>query len=332
MKRSLLPSLRCVSCTGGRLTLQVTHESAVEVRTGRLTCADCGSVFEIRDGILDVLDPSDDTIRKEIHGWIELAGPLEEHLVSQMAALPYFPQGPWPHTAPDFFQIFEIVDFAEKSVVDIGAGRTWSSRFLATIGRAGEVVAVDVLKTRFLGLETAEIFFHDDGSHFERIAGDIHNIPLVEGWADVVFSCAAIHHSSGIEALFREIWRILKPGGLFVFVSEPSKKASIKERQPVNAETAHGINEHIYSFDEYMSALRATGFQPRQLSPRSIRYRLLYPDAEFREGVPSWLWRFGRTAVGRRIVPRLLGGRHTGPILYRIANLPLSVIAKRPGA
>jgi len=289
-------------------------------------------VFEIRDGILDVLDPLDDVIRKEIHGWIELAGPLEEHLVSQMAALPYFPQGPWPHTAPDFFQIFEIVDLAGKSVVDIGAGRTWSSRFLATIGRAGEVVAVDVLKTRFLGLETAEIFFHDDGSHFERIAGDIHNIPLVEGWADVVFSCAAIHHSSGIEALFREIWRILKPGGLFVFVSEPSKKASIKERQPVNAETAHGINEHIYSFDEYMSALRATGFQPRQLSPRSIRYRLLYPDAEFREGIPPWLWRFGRTEVGRRIVPWLLGGRLTGPILYRVANLPLSVIAKRPGA
>lgn len=332
MKRSLLPSLRCTSCSGRRLTLQVALEDAVEIRTGCLVCADCGRESSIRDGILDVLDPANEVIRKEIQGWLELAGPLEERLVSQMTALPYFPNGPWPHTAPDFYQIFEVVDFSGKRVVDIGAGRTWSSRFLATIGRAEVVVAVDVLKTRFLGLETAEIFFHDDGIHFERIAGDIHDIPLVEGWADAVFSCASIHHSSSLEALFREVWRILKPGGLFVFVSEPSKKASIEETQPANAETAHGINEHIYSFEEYRSTLRAVGFETRQLSPRSVRYRLLYPDAEFREGLPAWFWRLGRTEVGRRIVTWLLGGRYTGPLVYRFANLPLSMIAKRPAA
>jgi SAM-dependent methyltransferase len=165
---------------------------------------------------------------------------------------------------------------------------------------------------------------------FERIAGDVHNLPLVNQWADAVFSCAAIHHSSRIDALFREIWRVLKPGGLLVFVSEPSKKASILARQPDNTETAHGINEHIYSFGEYMTALRAAGFRARQLSPRSVRYRFLYPDPEFREGLPPLFVRLGRSETGRRLMTSLLGNRVLGPLLYRFANLPLSVVARRP--
>ncbi|MBM4246019.1 MAG: class I SAM-dependent methyltransferase [Deltaproteobacteria bacterium] len=160
-----------------------------------------------------------------------MAGPLGDGLEPVMTALPWYPHRPWPETAPDFFQILEEVDFAGRRVIAIGAGRTWSSRFLATIGRAAEVVAVDVLTRRYLGLETADLFFAADRSFFERLCADAHRLPLADGWADAVFSVASIHHSSDLDGLFAEIARVLRPGGVLVFVSEPGRSGRSASRR-----------------------------------------------------------------------------------------------------
>jgi SAM-dependent methyltransferase len=331
MRRGFEKALRCPGCGTLELSLRVRQEDDREVREGSLRCGGCAREYAIEKGIVTTLDLTDEALAREVNGWHQLAGPLGEGLVSTMTALPYYPHAPWPQLAPDFFQLFEHLDFADKNVVDLGAGRAWSSRHIATLGRAREVVAVDVLTRRFLGLETADVFYAEDRRHFERICGDIHRVPLRDGWADVVFGAAAIHHSGQRERLFAEVWRLLKPGGAFAFIAEPSKKASIPERQPQNEETAVGINEHIYSFAEYMGPLRAQGFRPRHLAPRSIRYRMLYPDPDFMEGLTPTLRRLSRSALGRRLVTRLVRGRWTGPLVYRYASLPLSVIALKPG-
>ena len=237
MKESFTESLRCPFCAAARLTLRIGAADEREVREGELACAACGRTFPIEGGIADFLDRDDPVLASEVSGWIQLAGPLDDSLVTVMAALPYFPHDPWPEVAPDFFQIFERLDLRGLRVVDIGAGRTWSTRHLAAIGRAAEVVAVDVLTTRFLGLATADQFLAQDGIHFERLRGDIHRLPLRDGWADVVFSCAAVHHSSRLDALFPEVFRVLKPGGRFVFVSEPAKKDSVPGNRPHNLRT-----------------------------------------------------------------------------------------------
>lgn len=330
MKRGFEASLVCLNCGGDAWTLEATQEDSDEVREGNLSCRTCGQAFQIAKGILNVLDPADEELAREVNGWHEMAGPLGDDLIPTMTALPYYPHPPWVHLAPDFFQIFEHVDLQDRNVVDLGAGRAWSSRHLASIGRAREVVAVDVLTRRFLGLETADIFFAQDHRHFERICGDIHKVPLRSGWADVVFSAASIHHTSDPGRLFAEVWRLLRPGGVFVFVAEPSKKASIPEHQPRNEETAHGINEHIYSFDEYFRPLRRLGFRARHLAPRSIRYRMLYPDTDFVEGLPPWMRRLASSSRGREFLMWLVRGRLTGRLVYRFANLPLTVVATKP--
>jgi SAM-dependent methyltransferase len=313
------------------LRISVQRSDAHEVRDGALTCDSCKRTFLIERGIVDFLDRADDQLRSEIDGWEQMAGPLPESLVPTMTALPWYPHVPWPHVAPDFFQIFEHVDFSGRRVVDLGAGRVWSTRFLKTLGRAAAVVAVDVLKKRFLGLETAEIFFVEDKIFFERCCADIHNLPLRDGWADIVFSCASIHHSSDPLRLFQEVARVMKPGGTFVFISEPVKMKSNKARQPNNEETRLGINENVYSFAEYRQAWRAAGFTGRQLSPRSVRYRTLYPDPDFQSGLPPSVLRLTRGPRRRRLLSQLLRGRWTGPLVYRYANLPLTCILTKKG-
>jgi ubiquinone/menaquinone biosynthesis C-methylase UbiE len=248
-----------------------------------------------------------------------------------MTALPWYPHVPWRHVAPDFFQIFEHIDFSGRRVIDLGAGRTWSTRFLKGLGGAAEVVAVDVLKKRFLGLETAEIFFAEDGIFFERFCADIHNLPLHDAWADVIFGCASIHHSSDPLRLFREVARVIKPGGTFVFISEPVKMKSNMARQPQNEETQLGINENVYSFDEYRQAWQAAGFRGHQLSPRTVRLRALYLDPEFRAGLPPFVLYLTSGPRRRRLLARLLRGRWTGPLVYRYANLPLTCVLTKNG-
>ena len=327
MKRAFAASLRCPFCRSADLRLDVDAEDEVEVREGGLRCGGCAREFPIRRGIPDFLDPTDEQLAREVAGWIQLAGPLGEDLVPVMTALPYYPHAPWHHVAPDFFQVFEHVDFAGARVVDIGAGRTWSSRFLATLGRASEVVAVDVLTTRFLGLETADVFRAQDGTCFERVRGDLHALPLPDGWADAVFSCAAIHHGSDLDRLFAECARVLRAGGVLAFVSEPSKKASIEGHRPQNVETEVGINENFFSLAEYDAALRRQGFRPRRLVPRSIRYRLVYPDGDLAGTMSRWLRPLARRAWGRGLLDRLLANRFTGAWIYRNWSLPLSMLA-----
>lgn len=330
MQRELVESIRCPFCRGGGLELAVEQEDVREVREGTLRCPGCGRDFPVRKGIPDFIDPADEVLAREVAGWIQLAGPLGEDLVPVMTALPQFPHPPWPHVAPDFFQIFEYLSFAGQRVVDIGAGRTWSSRFLKTLGQAREVVAVDVLTTRFLGLETADVFFQADGIYFERVRGDIHRLPLADGWADVVFSCAAIHHSGDLDTLFAEVFRVLGPGGAFVFISEPVKMESIPGNVPVNVETEVGINEHFYSFSEYTDALARAGFTFHRMAPRSIRYRLLYPDPDLYQGAPRFVRGLARSYRGRKVLERMLQNRLAGPWLYRQWSLPLSGVAQKP--
>ncbi|HVR08900.1 MAG TPA: methyltransferase domain-containing protein [Thermoanaerobaculia bacterium] len=337
MKKDFAATLCCPFCRAagmngapGGVALAVREEDEREVREGELTCAGCGRVFPVRAGIPDFLDRADEVLASEVRGWTQLAGHLHEGMVAQVAALPCFPHVPWPHVAPDFFQIFEHVDFAGGRVVDIGAGRTWSTRFLVTIGRASQAVAVDALTARFLGLETAEIFFEQDRSFFERLRADIHHLPLPDGWADAVFSCAAIHHSGDLDALFAEVARVLRPGGVFVFVCEPAKRASIPGNVPQNEETAVGINEHFYSLAEYTRALRRAGLRVRRLVPRTIGYRLLYPDANLLGAAPPEVRWLARRRAGRTLLDRLLRSRAGGAWLYRRWSLPLSAIASKP--
>jgi len=321
--------LRCLGCRGEHLALEILEQDAREVRQGALRCTQCGRRYDVTNGIPDFLPKEDEVVAREIEGWLKLAGPLDDHLIPTMAALPYYPHDPWLHMAPDFVQAVELISFAGQRVLDLGAGRSWSSRHILKVGQAREVVAIDILRQKYIGLETADLYMEMDRIHFERVLGSMHDMPFRDREFDVVFSAATVHHSSDLDALFAEIGRVLRPGGVFLMIAEPSKRLSIPGNRPDNAETQAGINEHVYALGEYLRPLRRHGFRPRVAVPRSIFYRLTYPDAAFTAAIPRPLRSLPPT-LRCRLVRALLAFRPTRHLVYRYWSLPLTLVARKP--
>jgi len=101
---------------------------------------------------------------------------------------------------------------AGDKVVDIGSGAGIDSFIAANqVGDSGAVVGVDMTPEM---LEKAERLKTEAGfSQVDFRAGYIEDIPVDDGWADVVISNGVVNLSPDKAATFAEINRVLRPGG-----------------------------------------------------------------------------------------------------------------------
>lgn len=103
-----------------------------------------------------------------------------------------------------------------ESVVDAGSGAGFDS-FIAAhqIGLRGRVVGVDMLPEMLeKSRKTAELM---GLKNLEFREGLLEEIPIEDGWADVVISNGVINLCADKKRVFSEIWRVLRPGGRLQF-------------------------------------------------------------------------------------------------------------------
>jgi SAM-dependent methyltransferase len=103
-----------------------------------------------------------------------------------------------------------------ERVVDVGSGAGFDS-FVAAhhVGPGGAVVGVD-MTTEMLekSTGTAEAL---ELRHVEFRYGLAEDLPVEDGWADVVISNGVINLCADKRAVFDEIHRVLRPGGVLQF-------------------------------------------------------------------------------------------------------------------
>ena len=103
-----------------------------------------------------------------------------------------------------------------EKVVDAGSGGGFDS-FIAAhqVGPDGRVVGIDMLpemldksrnSAKLMGL-----------GHVEFREGILEEIPVEDGWADVVISNGVINLCADKKLTFSELWRVLRPGGVLQF-------------------------------------------------------------------------------------------------------------------
>ncbi|MEM7325712.1 MAG: methyltransferase domain-containing protein, partial [Actinomycetota bacterium] len=112
---------------------------------------------------------------------------------------------------------FELRPLEEgERVVDLGSGAGMDC-FLAAqaVGPAGLVVGVDMTpamlaKSRRTARELGV-------TNVEFNEGYIEDLAMTDGWADVVISNGVINLAPDKEAVFAEVFRVLRPGGVLQF-------------------------------------------------------------------------------------------------------------------
>lgn len=143
-------------------------------------------------------------------------------------------------------------------VLDLGSGAGFDC-FLAAqrIGDAGKVIGVDmtgemVEKARANALKYGY-------SNVEFRLGDIEALPLEAGSVDVIISNCVINLAPDKEKVFREAYRVLKPGGR-MYISDMVLLAELPEELRENEELLVGCVAGAVLKDEYLRLLKEAGF------------------------------------------------------------------------
>ncbi|RME49996.1 MAG: methyltransferase domain-containing protein, partial [Caldilineae bacterium] len=89
--------------------------------------------------------------------------------------------------------------------------------------------------------------------------GEIENLPVEDGSVDVIISNCVINLSPDKDAVFREAFRVLKPGGRFT-VSDVVTQGDIPEPLRRNINAWVGCTVGALEEGEYLRKLRQAGF------------------------------------------------------------------------
>ena len=103
-----------------------------------------------------------------------------------------------------------------EKVVDAGSGAGFDS-FIAAhqVGREGRVVGVDMLDDMLEKSRKNAALMGLDNVEFRE--GILEEMPVADGWADVVISNGVINLCVDKKRAFGELWRVLRPGGRLQF-------------------------------------------------------------------------------------------------------------------
>ena len=103
-----------------------------------------------------------------------------------------------------------------ERVIDIGSGSGFDCFIAANkVGAAGQVIGVDMTDEMLTkSRETADAM---GVSNVQFRSGLLEEMPVGDGWADVVISNGVINLCADKKQVFEEIYRVLKPGGYLQF-------------------------------------------------------------------------------------------------------------------
>jgi ubiquinone/menaquinone biosynthesis C-methylase UbiE len=311
--------LRCPQC----------HATGLLAGANTQTCADCGSAFPFdrRRGVLAMtrsVDPNKEKVRAF---WGDLALQwysendktlTRETLTEQLDAVEAF----FRHRGQMAVVEMPIDELADKTVLEIGSGGGAHSALFKRMG--ARMVSLDITPERVLS--TALKLQLVDGAPSLAIEGDAENLPFTDEAFEIVYSNGVLHHSPNTDETIREIYRVLKPGGLAVIMLY----ARHSTQYWLNTLPKTLLNGTFFSLPEAEAIGRITEGKPKfntQPNPYTRVYskrqaRTLFSAFEV-ESVRKSSFRLDYFAIPkathlRRVILSLFGVPRTaaGPILY----------------
>jgi len=155
-----------------------------------------------------------------------------------------------------------------QTVLDLGSGGGIDVLLSARrVGPTGKVYGLD-MTDEMLAL-ARENQRQAGATNVEFLKGTIEAVPLPENSVDVIISNCVINLSTDKDAVLREAFRVLKPGGRFA-VSDVVVRGHVPPDIRLNMELWVGCIAGALEEGEYISKLRTAGFADVEVEPWRI--------------------------------------------------------------